>query len=349
MDRGDRMFCHACGGVWSKDDQDDLACPHCQSEFTEIVEIPPESPPTAHDPEPQTPPINPWMDHNPWGRDETSPPSRFGFADPGSPGYSQRTHRSPDGRFTFSSTTISGGSSPRDGGVAHPNPMIPMMLQSLESIFRGLEEIHNPQGPRGAATDPFHPHSPGWPEPEHRGLNESAGHERLPPQMNSLAEYVASSEDRDTVTDQLPSLLEAVRTGPQRPRRHGAYGVAAPDPFSMLTAVLLNRDRNGDAVYSQEELDRAISQLIDENNSGSGPTPASTTAIQSLPKKRVDQEMLGSDGKAECSICMDAVKVGTEVTVLPCSHWFHFSCIEAWLSQNNSCPHCRRSINATGE
>jgi uncharacterized Zn finger protein (UPF0148 family) len=36
MDNGDRMLCHACGGVWIRDG--DLTCPHCQSEFTEIVQ-----------------------------------------------------------------------------------------------------------------------------------------------------------------------------------------------------------------------------------------------------------------------------------------------------------------------
>jgi hypothetical protein len=56
--------------------------------------------------------------------------------------------------------------------------------------------------------------------------------------------------------------------------------------------------------------------------------------------------MMGADGKAECSICMDAVELGTEVTVLPCTHWFHYNCIEPWLSQHNTCPHCRRSIDS---
>lgn len=102
--------------------------------------------------------------------------------------------------------------------------------------------------------------------------------------------------------------------------------------------------RNGDAVYSQEELDRVIGQLIHQTP-GSAPPPASTTAIRSLPKKKIDREMLGSEGNAECSICMDAVELGTEVTVLPCTHWFHFPCIEAWLTQHNTCPHCRRAID----
>lgn len=113
-----------------------------------------------------------------------------------------------------------------------------------------------------------------------------------------------------------------------------------------MLSTLLNMDRHGDAVYSQEELDRVISQLVEQNTNGSAPPPASQNAIQNLPKKKVDQEMLGSEGKAECSICMDPVELGTEVTVLPCKHWFHYNCIEMWLTQHNTCPHCRRGIEA---
>ena len=121
--------------------------------------------------------------------------------------------------------------------------------------------------------------------------------------------------------------------------------MTGPNPLAMLS-TLLNMDRHGDAVYSQEELDRVISQLVEQNTNGSAPPPASQNAIQNLPKKKVDQEMLGSEGKAECSICMDPVELGTEVTVLPCKHWFHYNCIELWLNQHNTCPHCRRGIEA---
>lgn len=153
-----------------------------------------------------------------------------------------------------------------------------------------------------------------------------------------------------TDTNLRTSLLESFRREHvRRPGRAGAHGVAGPNPLAnplAILSVLLNMDRNGDAVYSQEELDRVISELIDHNAAGNAPPGASTTAIQSLPKKKVDEQMLGSDGSAECSICMDQVELGTEVTVLPCTHWFHFSCIEAWLIQHNTCPHCRRSIDS---
>lgn len=116
-------------------------------------------------------------------------------------------------------------------------------------------------------------------------------------------------------------------------------------PFAMLSA-LMNVQRRGDAVYSQEELDRVISQLIDHAQQGNGPPPAPESVINSLPRKKVTPEMIGTDGKAECSICMEAAEVDTEVTVLPCDHWFHFDCIKVWLSQHNTCPHCRRSIGS---
>ncbi|KAJ5584413.1 uncharacterized protein N7459_004213 [Penicillium hispanicum] len=347
MDNQDRMLCHACGGVWLKHGSS-LTCPHCESDFTEIVEIPPETPssrPPGLEAEPQSPHVNPWADHNPWEREETGAPRTFGFMDSRSSrsAYAHHTYRSPDGRFTFSSTTIGGGLSPRQG-PAHPNPMVPMMLQNLDTIFQGLSESYDPQRQRGAGEDPFHPHSPGWQEHDFPGIDEHAPREGVHPRNTNVPPPV------EPAVGSLADLMEALRNDfgqRRRPGRYGARGVAGPNPFAMLSAIL-NMDRNGDAVYSQEELDRVISQLIGHNTTGTAPPPASTRAIHSLPKKKMDQQMMGSDGSAECSICMDAVELGTEVTVLPCTHWFHFNCIKAWLSQHNTCPHCRRSIDSAG-
>lgn len=141
--------------------------------------------------------------------------------------------------------------------------------------------------------------------------------------------------------------LEGTRETQRDTAGHDAHIPAGASPFAMLSAIL-GLNRNGDAVYSQEELDRVISQMIDNAQQGTAPPPASETAIRSLPKKKMTTEMMGADGKAECSICMEAVELNIEVTVLPCKHWFHFDCIKAWLGQHNTCPHCRRSIDSTG-
>lgn len=124
--------------------------------------------------------------------------------------------------------------------------------------------------------------------------------------------------------------------------------MAGPNPLAII-AQILSGGRNGDVVYSQEELDRVISELIDQNMNGSAPGPASEAQIQALPKKKMDKSMIGSDGKAECSICMDPVELGVEVTVLPCKHWFHPSCISAWLNEHDTCPHCRRGTAQPAE
>ena len=100
----------------------------------------------------------------------------------------------------------------------------------------------------------------------------------------------------------------------------------------------------GDAVYSQEALDRIITQLMEQHQAGNAPGPASEEAIKLLPTKQIDEKDLGENGKAECSICMDEVHIGGTVTVLPCEHWFHHECIKAWLSEHDTCPHCRQGI-----
>ena len=127
---------------------------------------------------------------------------------------------------------------------------------------------------------------------------------------------------------------------------HGGEHTGQQMPPLHLFAQILNpaNAQHGDAVYSEEALDRIISQFMEAQNGHTAPGPASAAAIAALPKKAVDDSMLGSDGKAECSVCMDNVVVGDEVTVLPCSHWFHGECVGAWLKEHDTCPHCRQGI-----
>ena len=109
-------------------------------------------------------------------------------------------------------------------------------------------------------------------------------------------------------------------------------------------AQMLGNGAHGDAVFSDEALDRIITQMMEQTNTNSAPGPASAAAIAALPKKQAEKSMMGQDGKAECSVCMDAVEIGDEVTVLPCNHWFHGDCVGAWLKEHDTCPHCRQGI-----
>ena len=46
-----------------------------------------------------------------------------------------------------------------------------------------------------------------------------------------------------------------------------------------------------------------------------------------------------------CAVCYDNNnQPGTKLSVLPCGHRFHSSCVKTWLRRNNSCPHCRAPV-----
>ena len=52
----------------------------------------------------------------------------------------------------------------------------------------------------------------------------------------------------------------------------------------------------------------------------------------------------------ECSICTNEFLADDEVTPLPCNtaHYFHSACIAPWLKTNNTCPLCRKQVDAAG-
>lgn len=100
----------------------------------------------------------------------------------------------------------------------------------------------------------------------------------------------------------------------------------------------------GDAVYSQEALDRIITQLMEQNPQSNAAPPASDQALQNLDRRPVTAEMLGKDGNIECSICIDDLEEGQTAAFLPCKHWFHEECVVLWLKEHNTCPVCRSPI-----
>ena len=137
-------------------------------------------------------------------------------------------------------------------------------------------------------------------------------------------------------------MLQSMQASMVDPNEDGGQHPGIPNLNTFITQML--GGVSGDAVYSEEALDRIITQMMDQNHQGGAPGPASAAAIAALPRKPAHKTMMGSDGKAECSVCMDAVDVGDEVTVLPCNHWFHGDCVGAWLKEHDTCPHCRAGI-----
>lgn len=54
-----------------------------------------------------------------------------------------------------------------------------------------------------------------------------------------------------------------------------------------------------------------------------------------------DNAQLSPGDTQECTICLDAMTVQQAVTKLPCGHFFHSPCINAWFEKQNFCCNCK--------
>ncbi|KAK5047964.1 hypothetical protein LTR84_006154 [Exophiala bonariae] len=262
---------------------------------------------------PPSPPLRPLFDHNPWNNvphgDEPDPDPRNNFTT------FEFTSNGGGGRVSFSTRSfVTGGAGPNARGM--PPPL---------GAFSPFAAFAGPQQPGFGNFPGRDPHAPP------QGAN-----------LQDLFSMILQSM-------QQPAPPPGFGQHGQ-PDHDGIRGQAqVPYPFDLLHQIFNpGGGRHGDMVFSQDAFDRVMSQLMEQNNSSNAPPPASEDAIESLEKKKIDMEMMGNDGSAECSICMDDVPLGSEVTVLPCKHWFHGGCVTSWLIEHDTCPHCRKPIQEHG-
>lgn len=68
--------------------------------------------------------------------------------------------------------------------------------------------------------------------------------------------------------------------------------------------------------------------------------PAAATSVQALEKVTCHSE-------EKCSVCLEEMLTGSQVTKMPCSHLFHGDCIIQWLKTSHICPVCRFKLPTT--
>ncbi|XP_075395411.1 E3 ubiquitin-protein ligase RLIM [Tenrec ecaudatus] len=71
-----------------------------------------------------------------------------------------------------------------------------------------------------------------------------------------------------------------------------------------------------------------------------------------LTKEQIDNLAMRSFGENDalktCSVCITEYAEGNKLRKLPCSHEYHVHCIDRWLSENSTCPICRRAVLTSG-
>lgn len=143
---------------------------------------------------------------------------------------------------------------------------------------------------------------------------------------------------------------------PAAERGGGVGGPAVAGLFSangldigQLLSIFSGQAMNGDAVYSQEALDRIIASLWEATPQSNGAPPATEEGLANLQRKVIDEDLRSEDGNTDCSICIDVMRVGEIQLSLPCKHMFHEECALTWLKEHNTCPVCRAPMEGASE
>jgi E3 ubiquitin-protein ligase RNF115/126 len=374
----DIVFCHQCENEWYRD-EGGLTCPDCQSDFTEIVEG--TNDPRAQEvdreegihaqPGSNNPANHPLHTHDPWNAPDPDEDDIDHFQWQTGPRYHATYNRTIDlnGRGQVQ------GQAPGAGGglLGMIGNMVGGLLQQQPQPQRheqGHEHTQGQgQGNEGLNRSVSAPGSPttGEQQPEPRPgvytrhvhgpgytftMTATSGN-LSPRNANTAQPYNPQPQDMDDLMQQMfnniggfPPLGMPGQDPRQneQPRNPNGNPVFPATLFQLLNNLAPPGGVHGDAVYSQEALDRIVSQLMEQHQTGNAPGPATETAIRSLPSRPITEADAGDSGSADCSICMDTVPLGDSVTTLPCSHWFHHECIRAWLGEHDTCPVCRKGI-----
>ncbi|KAF7544860.1 hypothetical protein G7046_g9693 [Stylonectria norvegica] len=362
------VFCHACSNEWYREDGG-LICPRCQGEATEIID--PENDPRE-------------SEHN--SSASTSPeraPNDFlnaGDSDPdeadieeqmGTNGFvyrrsvrdrrpNQRPHNpNPDLVFERFIDMINGFGPQRMG---RPTGMGLFDGDPDDGDTNNGQNIHpgsHPHASLGASRGP--------------GEHQHYGHPQVRQTTFTAGPFGGGTTSVTIVSGPMPSGRgQRGLGGPRDPfqtifsnllrdagppaganNEDGERGNGPPPGFARSLQDILNlinpaNAMAGDAVYSQEALDRIITGLMEANPQSNAAPPATAEALKGLPRRTVEKSMLDTDGKTECSICIDDMKEGETSVALPCKHWFHEECVVLWLKEHNTCPICRTPIEKGG-
>lgn len=96
-------------------------------------------------------------------------------------------------------------------------------------------------------------------------------------------------------------------------------------------------------LMSDEEYKRVLERSLTEFKQPFLGLSKPEKAILSCLVRSVDQKVVNA--KKDCAICMESYQLKEMRTILPCLHDYHSTCINKWLSNNNTCPCCKENIS----
>ncbi|CAM1511158.1 Fc.00g086710.m01.CDS01 [Cosmosporella sp. VM-42] len=333
------VFCHACSHEWYRDEHG-LECPECHSDATEIIELENDPRDLEHHSSASTSPEMPPLRY----RDDDDSDPEEGDID---------EHLGPHG-FAFR-RNVREGPDPRHH---HHNPGVDPVVERFINMIHGF-------GPPRSANDGLfanprerHDHEPTFGQPRIQRTTFTSGGFGggttsvtivSGPLPGGRARSSPGGPQGDPFQAIFSNVLRDIGPPEDHPGARDNDGHGPPPGFArslheILSLISPANAMAGDAVYSQEALDRIITGLMEANPQSNAAPPATAEALKTLERKTVDKAMIGTDGPTECSICIDELKEGETAVYLPCKHFFHEACVVLWLQEHNTCPICRTPI-----
>lgn len=348
------VFCHQCEYEWFEDEYG-LDCPSCDGNITEIV-VPGADDPRQFSQSEQSflppRPLDRWATYTP--DHEESDLEELTSIGPNNSSINSRTSQTSSPRSTTQA---------QNSNDHVPENETGNVLIGFQSMISNLLVSQLRRGiPVRSGSDNLL-HEPTIQNSSFRISDNGAGNPfvggrfiftniftptetSLHPRSTNESDSGESHQVEDIITtfaNIIASSVSGINTNPSQDDEN----TPRPNGFQAMFSASIRPGvaRFGDAVYSQEALDQILTALMEESTMSNAPSPASPEAIAALPRVKLDTKLLGPEGKGECSICMEEVKIGDEVMVLSCNHWFDEACATAWLREHNTCPICRKGID----
>jgi len=109
--------------------------------------------------------------------------------------------------------------------------------------------------------------------------------------------------------------------------------------FYLIRELFKKRHRNSN------ETQNNVLVFVDQNGRVISMTRNENNIINSIEKINNFTQVATCDSEEEtCCITQENIPIGTEMRILPCNHKFTKNKIDIWLSENNTCPICRKVV-----
>ncbi|MBZ3883033.1 E3 ubiquitin-protein ligase RLIM [Sciurus carolinensis] len=200
---------------------------------------------------------------------------------------------------------------------------------------------------------------------------------QLESSSSPLNQHMEKEESQNGRDDSSSSIISSSNSNPSCDSRSNSPAISGSSSSYVSSSSPLPTSNSSSSNENSEIISVMFDGFNEINTSSSSPsqprqesqytTPATSDESDSWPflahffilneahnqptgltKQQIDNfavRNFGKDGALKaCSICLTEFKESNKIRILPCSHEYHIHCIDRWLSENSTCPVCRREL-----